>query len=396
MIRPNQTLQLTAKTLAGLEGVLADELKALGATDIQPGVRVVLFKGDMELLYKANLHLRTALRILAPIETFKARDEKQLYYKIKNINWRDHLHIDKTFAVESAVNSPLFRHSNYVALKAKDAIADQFREYYGRRPNVDRDEPDFVINIHCKDDFFTVSLDSSGDSLHKRGYRVHEVAAPINEVLAAGMILLSGWDKTTEFIDPMCGSGTIAIEAALMARNIPPGIFRESFTFQKWKGYNARLWEKIMAEAKANILPSNPDHVIYANDISADVTEATRQNILQAGLENDILLSCSDFRDYLPPRPPGVLLMNPPYGERLRPEDMETLYREIGDTFKQHYAGYNCWVITSNLDALKVVGLKTSRRIPLYNGKLECRFVKYEMYSGTKKVDGEDTSPERA
>lgn len=385
MIRPNQTMQLTGKTMAGLEGVLADELQVLGATDIQQGVRAVTFSGDLELLYKANLHLRTALRILAPIETFTAKNESQLYACIKRINWREHFNVGQTFAIESTVHSTIFTHSNYVALKSKDAIVDQFRDYYGRRPSIDRDEPDFLINIHCKEDTFTISLDSSGDSLHKRGYRVGEVKAPINEVLAAGMILLSEWDKKTDFVDPMCGSGTIAIEAGLMARNIPPGIFRENFTFQKWKGYNQTLWERIVGEAKENILPPGEEPFIYANEISREVTRATKYNILQAGLENDILLSCSDFREYIPPRPPGILVMNPPYGERLNPEDIEVFYKEIGDTFKQHYSGYNCWLITSNLDALKTVGLKTSRRIQLYNGKLECKFVKYEMYQGSKK-----------
>lgn len=389
MIRPNQIMQLTAKTMAGLEGVLADELQTLGATDIQQGVRAVTFSGDIELLYKANLHLRTALRILAPIETFTAKNESQLYACIKRINWRDHFTVAQTFAIESTVHSSIFTHSNYVALKSKDAIVDQFRDYYGRRPSIDRDEPDFLINIHCKEDTFTISLDSSGDSLHKRGYRVGEVKAPINEVLAAGMILLSGWDKKTDFVDPMCGSGTISIEAGLMARNIPPGIFRENFTFQKWKGYNQRLWEKIAEEAKANILPPSEEPFIYANEISREVTQATKYNILQAGLENDILLSCSDFREYVPPRPPGILVMNPPYGERLNPEDMETFYKEIGDTFKQYYAEYNCWLITSNIEALKTVGLKTSRRIQLFNGKLECKFVKYEMYQGSKKGESE-------
>ncbi len=378
-------MQLTAKTMAGLEGVLADELKSIGATDIEQGVRAVTFSGDLELLYKANLQLRTALKILAPIETFTAKNESQLYANIKKINWREHFNLERTFAIESTVNSSIFTHSNYVALKSKDAIVDQFRDYFGRRPSIDKDEPDFLINIRCSEDTFTVSLDSSGDSLHKRGYRVGEVRAPINEVLAAGMIYLSGWDKKTDFVDPMCGSGTIAIEAGLMARNMPPGIYRERFTFQKWKSYDAKLWEKVVSEAKENILPTSEEPFIYANDISREVTRATKYNILQADLEKDILLSCSDFREYIPPSPPGLLMMNPPYGERLNPEDFDTLYGEIGDTFKQHYAGYNCWLITSNLDALKTVGLKTSRRIQLYNGKLECKFVKYEMYQGSKK-----------
>lgn len=376
---------MTAKTMAGLEEILASELAAIGAQDIQQGVRVVTFSGDKKVLYKANLHLRTALKILVPIATFRAKNEQQLYNQVKALTWKDYLNIDDTFSVNAVVHSKLFNHSHYLALKTKDAIADQFRNYYGKRPNVDKDNPDLSIDVHCREDYFTISIDSSGDSLHKRGYRIEEVAAPLSEVLAAGMILLTGWDKKSTFVDPMCGSGTIAIEAALMARNIAPGIFRKGLGFQKWKSFQPQLWNEVLKEAKDAELPVAETPFIFAYEISEKVARSTKANIESAGLSQDIVLSVSDFHQIDAPAEPGTLIVNPPYGERLKPQDIANFYSSIGDTFKSEYAGFKCWILSSNMAALKTVGLRPTRKIPLYNGKLECKFQKYEIYEGSKK-----------
>lgn len=387
---------MTAKTMAGLEDILAEELASIGATDIKTGNRAVTFSGNKEVLYKANLCLRTALKILVPIATFRARDEDRLYAQIKKLNWNEYLKLEDTFLVNSVVHSKLFNHSHYVSLKTKDAIVDQFREQHDARPSIDKDDPQLTINVHCREDMFTISLDSSGDSLHKRGYRVEETAAPISEVLAAGMILLTGWDKKSTFVDPMCGSGTIAIEAALMARNIPPGIFRKGFGFQNWQDFKPELWDKVVSEAKAAILPSFDKPIVYANEISGRVIGKARANIGTAGLLEDIQITVDDFIHMDAPPSPGTLVVNPPYGERLKTQEIKNLYSAIGDTFKGNYAGYNCWLLSSNMDALKVVGLRPSRKIPLYNGKLECKFAKYEIYEGSKKAPKpEDIERER-
>ncbi|HKJ30601.1 MAG TPA: class I SAM-dependent RNA methyltransferase [Balneolales bacterium] len=375
---------MIARTLFGLEQVLADELRALGAEEIQILNRAVQFSGDMALMYEANLCLRSALSILCPLVTFKATNEDMLYLKIRKINWKQFLNEDNTLAIDSSVHSSYFTHSHYVALRAKDAIVDQFREKTGVRPSVDTENPDLRLNLHISDDTVTLSLDSSGDSLHRRGYRKVTNIAPINEVLAAGLVLLSDWDGRSPFIDPMCGSGTIAIEAALYALNIPPGSLRKKFGFMSWKTFNRELWNAVKNKALSRIKTS--DFEFLAADISGKSLNIAKENIDAAGLADKIILIKKPFQKLTPPRGKGgIIIMNPPYGERMQKKEINDFYKSIGDQLKSNYPGYTAWILSANQQALKHVGLRTSKKITLYNGPLECRFQKYELYEGSKK-----------
>lgn len=378
---------MIAKTIYGLEETLASELLRLGAQDIETHNRAVSFSGDMGFMYKANLCLRTALRILVPIETFTVSDEESFYNAIKAIDWEKYMDVSDTLAIDTVLNSELFTHSQYISQKAKDAIVDQFREKHSIRPNVDLDKPTLRIHLHIFKDVCTVSLDSSGESLHKRGYRDKTNLAPINEVLAAGLVILSGWDKRTNFIDPMCGSGTILIEAALYANNIPPGYFREDFGFMRWKKFlpfDEELWNLIFDSAINKI--TNHDQKIIGGEISPNVVKKAKENIKLAKVDDVVTIRNCDMKDFEVPPGKGVVVINPPYGERMDKDNIEELYKMMGDTFKKKFSGYNCWILSSNLDAFKHVGLRPSRRITLYNGQLECKFMKYEMYDGTKKI----------
>ncbi len=376
---------MVARTLFGLEQVLADELRTLGAEQIQVLNRAVQFSGDMALMYEANLCLRSALSILCPLVTFKATNEDILYLKIRDINWRQFLNADSTFAIDTSVHSAYFTHSHYVALRAKDAIVDQFREETGIRPSVNVDDPDLQLNLHISNDTCTLSLDSSGDSLHRRGYRKGTNIAPLNEVLAAGMVLLSGWDGKSHFIDPMCGSGTIVIEAALFALNIPPGTLREKFGFMNWKTFDPALWKQIENKCISRIRTSGFEFI--ASDISGKSLNLAKDNIEAAGLTGKIKMIKKPFQELLPPRSDkgGIIIMNPPYGERMQKQAIDDFYKSIGDQLKSHYQGYKAWIISSNNNALKRIGLHASKRITLYNGPLECKFQKYELYEGSKK-----------
>ena len=376
---------LIAKTFAGVEDVLCGELVSIGATNIRKITRAVEFEGDMEVMYKANLLCRTALRILKPITTFTVSSEEMLYNEIKKIDWSQHFSLDQTFAINSTLNLSTLTHSQYVSQKAKDAIADQFREAFGSRPSVDIENADFRIHLHIYDDKCTLSFDSSGDSLHKRGYRDLTNEAPLNEALAAALVILSGWDKQMPLADFMCGSGTILIEAAMIARNIAANKLKKRFGFQSWKDYDETLWFKIFDEAVAAELPSRGVN-IYGSDISGVVLEKARQNIENAGLESDIQLSKNPFQTFTIPSPEGVLICNPPYGIRITPEDILEMYQTIGDTMKQQMKGWNCWIFTGNLEAAKHIGLRATRKMHLFNGPIECRFLKFEIYSGTKKL----------
>ncbi len=377
--------RMVAKTVTGLEDVLSDELLKLGARDIEKHNRAVSFTGDQGFMYKANMNLRTALRILKPIRTFTVRNEEHLYQEIRKIDWADYLDADGTLAIDTVLSSDLFTHSHFLSQKAKDAVVDQFRDAFGRRPSVDLDRPDLRINLHIHHDTCTVSLDSSGESLHKRGYRDKTNLAPINEVLAAGLVLLSGWDKRSAFIDPMCGSGTILIEAALIASGVPPGYYREEYAFQRWKDFDQDLWNKIY-EVGMKRVNENPVKLTGV-EISRNVARKAKENIRLAKLEDMIEVHNSAFQDFEAPPGPGVLIMNPPYGERMhQEEDINGFYRSIGDTFKQKYKGYTGWIISSNMEALKNVGLRPSRKIQVFNGPLECRFMRFDMYEGSKKA----------
>ncbi|HYF04130.1 MAG TPA: THUMP domain-containing protein [Patescibacteria group bacterium] len=385
MSSKNETHTLVAKTLFGLEDILSAELEALGAQEVTTFTRAVRFEGDTEMMYRANLHLRTALRILLPIHSFSAENEKGLYDGMQELDWSEILKETDTLAIDAAVSSQFFNHSKYVTQLSKDAIVDQFREKTGVRPSVDLDNPTVRLNIHIFEDECTVSLDSSGDSLHKRGYRTDTNIAPLNEVLAAGLVLLSGWTGQSNLVDPMCGSGTILIEAAMLALKIPPQMFRKNFGFKNWPDFDAELWAKVLKEANDAVLKEFP-HQIVGSDISLRTIEIARDNIRNAGLEKFIKVEERRLEHTTPPEGGGFVLMNPPYGERLTNVDVEMLYKQIGDVLKQKYKGYEAWLLTSNREALKAVGLRTSRKIPLYNGPLECRFVRYDLYEGTKKV----------
>ncbi len=384
---PEGDFRLIAKTIFGLEEVLANELKKLGAREVEEHNRAVSFVGDKGMIYKSNLCLRTALRILVPINQFEVSNEDTLYEGIKAINWEDYMDVDDTLAIDCTLNTHLFNHSQYISQKAKDTIADQFREKHNKRPSVDLDKPTLRIQIHIYNTTCSVALDSSGESLHKRGYRDKTNLAPINEVLAAGLVLLTGWTRHNTFIDPMCGSGTILIEAALIAANIPPGYYKEDFGFMRWQRYLAfdeALWNTIYEAAIGRISSETPK--ILGGEISHHVARKGKENVKLAKVEDMVHIRECDIAAFEAPEGSGVVIINPPYGERMDKDDINALYKSIGDTFKQRFSGYDCWVISSNMEALKHIGLRPSRKIPIYNGQLECRFMKYEMYRGTKKI----------
>ncbi len=376
--------KMVAKTLYGFEEVLARELRDLGAGYIKEGIRNVSFEGDDGFMYKANLCLRTAVKILKPIHSFYIRDEKDLYDKIYAMEWSGYLSTETTFAIDATVNSDIFTHSLYVAQKVKDAIADKFRATDGRRPNVDINSPDLALNVHIQHNQCTISLDSSGSSLHKRGYRTATNIAPINEVLAAGLLLLSGWDGRSDFLDPMCGSGTLLIEAAMIACNIPVNINRKEFGFMKWNDFDVTFFDKIR---KASLNKAREfHHRIVGYDMAPSAVRKTQDNVENAGLSDYITVEQRDFfkTDKFTDKPLHMVF-NPPYGERLT-VDMETFYAGIGDTLKQKYPGTNAWFVTANLEALKFVGLRTSRKIKVFNGQLESKLVSYQIYEGSKKA----------
>ena len=332
-------------------------------------------------LYEDSNSLCTALRILKPIQTFVARNELMLYKKIFEIKWHEIFGIEETFAIDAVVSGNYFTHSQYAALKVKDAIADEFRNKYGARPSVDTENPDLRINIHIDNEKVTLSFDSSGESLHKRGYRKAVDKAPMNEVLAAGLIKLTGWNYDKNFVDCMCGSATIPIEAAMLAMKIPAGYFRENYGFMKWHDFDEKLWKEIRQAADDEICDC--DYEIMASDHSAKAVQIAKSNIQGAHLSHDITLLQQDMFEMTPPEAPGILLINPPYGERLEEKDIVNLYKSIGNTLKRNFKGYEAWVISSNIEVLKLIGLKPSKKIEVYNGSLDCRFYKFEIFDGS-------------
>ncbi len=378
------TFRIIVKTLTGLEQVLAAELIGIGIEDPVLLNRAVEFRGTMEQLYKANYLCRTAMRVLKVIAEFTVTDEDELYRKIKSVKWSDLLSVDRTLAVDAVVNRSVITHSHYAALKVKDAIVDRFREETGKRPSVDPERPDLRINIHINGTQCDVSIDSSGESLHKRGYRRVQGEAPLSEVLAAGMIMLSGWDGKTDLLDPMCGSGTILTEACMISSGMPAGYFRKHFGFEKWKDFDAALWESIKTEANRKIIPVSA--AVYGFDKSSRTLNAAHINLQAAGFEKQVELKAIAFEHSSPPSDEGIIVTNPPYGERIKSGDIRMLYKMMGDVLKKYYTGWQAWLITSDSSALKSVGLRTSKKITLFNGPLECRYVKYELYSGSKKA----------
>ena len=379
---------MLAKTFKGLESVLAQELIELGANEVQIERRAVSFKGDKAMLYRANLCLRTASRVLVPIASFKAHDTDSLYARALALDWSAYMREDSTFAIDATVYSETFRNSRFVTYRVKDAIADYWQQKVGKRPNVKVTDPDIYINVHVADEQITISLDSSGESLHKRGYRVANTEAPINEALAAGMLLLAGWKGQSDFYDPMCGSGTLLIEAALIARNIAPGIFRQSFAFEKWADFDAELWSDIYND------DSNErefSHTIYGSDASFYAIQQATKNIKSAGVQKDVQLKqirmeeISNLKSQISNTSPLVML-NPPYGERLKSnKEMEDLYGAIGSALKHQFAGATAWIISSNEAAMKCIGLKPSKKMRLLNGELDCQFNRYDLFAGKRK-----------
>ncbi len=374
-----QEFELIAKTFQGLENVLATELIDLGANNIQIGRRMVSFTGNKELMYRANFELRTAIRILKPIKHFRATTAEEVYEAVKQIDWSQYLTNDTTFAVDSVVFSDEFRHSKFVAYKVKDAIVDQFREKTGDRPNIRIVNPDIKLHIHVAEYDCTLSLDSSGESLHRRGYRQEAVEAPLNEVLAAGIILQTGWRGECDFIDPMCGSGTFAIEAALIARGISPGVFRQEFAFEKWPDFDATLFESIYEDDSKE---RDFDHHIYAYDINRHAVEIATRNVKAAGLSKDITVAQQDFKDFMKPMAKSIMFMNPPYGERISAPDLLGLYKMIGERLKHQFQGNDAWILSYREECFEQIGLKPSLRTPLYNGSLECELRKYQTFEG--------------
>jgi putative N6-adenine-specific DNA methylase len=380
----NQDTSFLAKTFYGFEPLLEKELRKLGAKNIKSINRAVSFEGDLGFLYKANLSLRTALRILMPIGHFPVKNQTDLYRAIDRIDWSKWFSADQSFIIDVTLFSDHFNHSLFVAQKAKDAIVDQFSKKEGKRPSVTTENPDIRIQLHLQGDQLTISLDSSGNSLHQRGYRIETNIAPINEVLAAGMLLHSGWEGKTYFYDPMCGSGTLAIEAAMIACNIPPSLNRTTFSFMNWKNFDTELFELIRNSCLSKVREFRGH--IYASDKAPSAVRKAQENIENAGLEEYISVVRSDFffAD-CPSDVPLHLVFNPPYGERL-PIDADVFYGKIGDTLKKEYQGCEAWFITANIEALKSVGLRPSRKIKMFNGKLESRLVNYELYEGSRKA----------
>lgn len=378
----NMEFELIAKTFMGLEPVLAQELRELGAKDVKEGRRMVSFSGDKELMYRANFQLHTAIRVLKPIKHFKARSADDVYEAVKTVDWSQYILDGKTFSVDSVVYSEEFRNSRFVTYKVKDAIVDQFREKTGQRPNISVTNPDIRLHIHIADDNATLCLDSSGESLHRRGYRQESVEAPLNEVLAAGMILMTGWHGEKDFIDPMCGSGTLLIEAALIARNISPGVFRKEFAFEKWPDFDAALFDKIYNDDSKE---REFKHHIYGYDIDPKAVSTSRINVKAAGFSNDISLDMRDFKDFQQPSEPAIMVTNPPYGERISTPNLLATYKMIGERLKHAFVGNEAWVLSYREECFEEIGLKPSIKIPLYNGSLECEFRKYQIFDGKMK-----------
>ncbi|MEY3399324.1 MAG: hypothetical protein RL220_1918 [Bacteroidota bacterium] len=383
MFNKSETFSFAVKTLQGVEPLLADELISLGATDVAAARRVVTCKGDKALMYRMNLMLRTALRVLLPVEIFTALSPDELYVKAKRIPWEELMLLDETFAIDAHVQSDAYRHPHFAALRLKDAIADRFMEKFGRRPNVDTDDPTYRIDLLVRYDHVTISIDTSGYSLNRRGYRVSGGGAPLNEVLAAALVMFTGWTGDSDLHNPMCGSGTIAVEAALMAAHRSPHCGNKKFAFMNWRDFDEGLWNEIkLSELQGHRVPSGR---IYASDQSRSQVSLTGAHAKKAGVQDMIEFQEEDFFRLAPLTPSGVMIMNPPYGERMEESmDIPAFYREIGDALKRNWKGTTAWIISSDIAAMKSIGLKPSKRIPLMNGALECMYNAYELFAGNR------------
>ncbi len=377
----SEKFQMVAKTFQGLEEVLRDELIQLGAENVEVGNRMVQFEGDLAVMYKANICCRTALRILKPIVKFSASNPDELYDAVREIEWEKYMTPDSTFSIDSTVSSAEFTHSKFVTYRVKDGIVDHFNDICGRRPSIRLQGADIQLNVHISENRVTISLDSSGEPLSKRGYKVENTEAPINEVLAAGIIMLSGWKGDCDFVDPMCGSGTFLTEAALIAANINPGIYREKFAFETWENFDAELFEEIYNDDSAE---REFAYKIYGGDIDPEAVKIARKNVKSAKVENMVEVKCQSIEDWTDNAPEGVLVTNPPYGQRINPTNMtaQALYKTIGTCLKKNFEGWNAWIIGLEDGFMKDIGLKPSMKYPLLNGGLECTLNEYVMFSG--------------
>ena len=380
--------KIIAKTFQGLEEVLAKELINLGANNVEIGRRMVAFTGDKEMLYKANFCTRTAVKVLMPVKEFRATDADEVYEVVKKMDWSQYMDVDNTFLVDSVIFSESFRHSKFVAYRVKDAIADYWREKTGgQRPNVGISNPDIHINIHIAENDVTISLDSSGESLHQRGYKTASVPAPINEVLAAGLIMLSGWDGECDLIDPFCGSGTILIEAALIAQNIYPGVFRKEYAFEKWKDFDADLFDKIYNDDSQE---REFEHKIYGYDINRQVVQIATGNVVNAGVKDIVSVEQRDFYEFEQPQEKAIMITNPPYGDRITTDDIYELYETIGKNLKRCFVGNDAWIISHHEELFSKIGFRPSTKFALFNGSLECEFRKYQIFEGRLKERREE------
>ena len=384
----NEEFELIAKTLEGLEEVLAQELIELGANNVEIGRRMVAFTGDKEMLYKANFCTRTAVKVLKPIKEFKAKDADEVYEEAKKIDWEKYMDVKSTFLVDSVIFSENFRHSKFVAYRVKDAIADYWREKSGGdRPNVVISNPDLRIHVHIAEDEVTIALDSSGESLHQRGYKTATVQAPLNEVLAAGLIMLTGWDGECDLIDPFCGSGTILIEAALIAQNVYPGVFRKEYAFEKWKDFDADLFDRIYNDDSQE---REFDHKIYGYDINRQVVQIATNNVLNAGVKDIVSVEQRDFYEFEQPLDKAIMITNPPYGDRITTDDIFDLYETIGKNLKRNFVGNDAWIISHHEELFDKIGFRPSTKYALFNGSLECEFRKYQIFDGKLKERREE------
>ncbi|MFO7978411.1 MAG: THUMP domain-containing protein [Bacteroidales bacterium] len=391
----NTNNTLIAKTITGLEELLADELKALGAQEVQPLKRAVSFQGDTRLMYAANLHCRTAISILKEVARFTFNSREEYYDNLRAVLWDELFTVDKSISINAiAHRSEIFNNTLFLAQHSKDAIVDYFRDKYQERPSVDIGNAHIRISIYVNADECIVSLDSSGDPLFKRGYRKATGAAPINEVLAAGLIMLSGWDKQSTLVDPMCGSGTFSIEAAMMALDIAPSLNRKSFSFLFWNDFQPELWKTLVDEARTKVR-NRMNTTIIASDLNGQTLDIARQNIMEAGLMGQIRVQRNDFFTFQPPAQTGWALFNPPYGERMKRNNLSEFYRDMGNVLKKNYAGYRAGFITSDLDAMKYIGLKPSSKTQVFNGPLDCRFLVFDLFTGTHKDHVIRTRPKR-
>ena len=384
--------KIVVKTFGGLEDILAEELRKIGAKEVTPLKRAVECKGDNKILYLANLKCRTALKVLKPVFEFEATDPEQVYHKLRHMEWSTYLTADKTFSIQAVVYSENFSHSKFVSYKVKDAIVDYFNKESGKRPSVSQANPDILFNLHIAGDQCTLSVDSSGESLHKRGWRVEQTEAPINEVLAAGLLLLAGWNGQCDLYDPMCGSGTLLVEAAMIATNTPPGLYRQEFAFEKWNDFDADLWDELYNDDSSE---KQFEHKIYGSDVSRIATDKALKNAKNAGMNKYIDIETLHFQNLEPKSEKGMIVTNPPYGERLKVDDLKNLYGMIGERMKHHFAGFNAWILGYLDESFFAIGLRPSQKIHLKNGPLDCQFRHYELYDGSKKASKQFKKPYR-